>query len=136
VSERYNWTASDIAAHHQERGGTIPALPKAKGRIKPLGYANKTEAAYGAHLAAEQRAGAVLWWRYGSVTLRLADDTRFTPDFCVMLADSCELQFHEVKGFFREDAKIKIKVAAEMYPLTFLAVFKEPNGGWRYEDFS
>ncbi|MFX6258524.1 DUF1064 domain-containing protein, partial [Acinetobacter baumannii] len=45
---------------------------------------------------------------------------------------------HEVKGFWTDDARVKIKVAAEQYPLTFLAVkakAKKDGGGWAIETF-
>jgi hypothetical protein len=53
---------------------------------------------------------------YEAVTLKLAADTRYTPDFMVM-EDDGTITFVECKGFWRDDAKVKIKVAAEMYPM-------------------
>jgi hypothetical protein len=40
----------------------------------------------------------------------LAKDTFYTSDFMVMLADG-RLEAHEVKGFWQEDARAKIKIA-------------------------
>jgi hypothetical protein len=45
------------------------------------------------------------------------------------------VEFHEVKGgFWRDDAKVKIRVAAAMYPMfRFYSFFKQPKklgGGW------
>lgn len=48
-------------------------------------------------------------------TLKLADDTRYTPDFAVLQADG-QIVFYETKGFWRDDAKVKIKVAARQFP--------------------
>jgi hypothetical protein len=109
----------------------------ALGRLK-AGAMNKTEAAYGEHLEALKHAGRVLWYRFEGLKLRLADNTFYTPDFAVM-ASSGELECHEVKGFWQDDARAKIKVAAEMYPLRFVAVkvkAKKDGGGWAEEDFS
>lgn len=109
----------------------------ALGRLK-AGAMNKTEAAYGQHLEALKHAGAVVWYRFEGLKLRLADNTFYTPDFAVMAA-SGELECHEVKGFWQDDARAKIKVAAEMYPLRFVAVkvkAKKDGGGWAEEDFS
>ena len=50
-----------------------------------------------------------------------------------MLA-SGELEMHEVKGFWREDARLKIKVAAEQFPFRFVAVTKSKDG-WATEEF-
>jgi hypothetical protein len=109
----------------------------ALGRLK-AGAMNKTETAYAAHLDALKAAGAVAWWRFEGVKLRLADSTFYTPDFAVMLKDG-SLECHEVKGFWADDARAKIKIAAEMYPLRFIAVkvrAKKHGGGWATEDFS
>lgn len=94
---------------------------------------NKTEAAYDAHLKLLTHAGEVLWHRFEGVKLRLADKTFYTPDFAVMVADGV-LEMHEVKGFWEEDARVKIKVAADQYPFRFRAIKKAGNG-WGVEEF-
>lgn len=48
------------------------------------------------------------------ITLKLADDTRYTPDFSA-IGPNAEMIFFEVKGFFRDDAKVKLKVAARQH---------------------
>lgn len=109
----------------------------ALGRLKK-GELNKTEAAYGRHLEDLQIMGRVLWFRFEGVKLRLADNTFYTPDFAVMVADGT-MEMHEVKGFWQDDARAKIKIAAEMYPFRFIAVKvlpKKDGGGWSVEDFS
>ncbi len=82
----------------------------ALGRMK-AGAMNKTEAAYAQKLELHKRAGEVLWYAFEGVTLKLADGCRYTPDFAVMLADGV-IEMHEVKGYWTEDARAKIKVAA------------------------
>lgn len=109
----------------------------ALGRLK-AGAMNKTEAAYGQHLELLKRAGEVIWYRFEGIKLRLADLTFYTPDYAVMVA-SGQMEIHEVKGFWEDDAKVKIKVAAEMYPFKFLAVkvrSKKDGGGYSVENFS
>lgn len=109
---------------------------QALGRLK-AGALNKTEAAYQAHLAARQVAGEIAWFRFEGVKLRLADNTFYTPDFAVMRADGA-LEMHEVKGFWSDDARVKIKVAADAYPFRFIALRAEPKragGGWAVEEF-
>lgn len=107
----------------------------ALGRLK-VGQMNRTEAAYAEHL--ERIKGTVIaWYRFEGVKLRLADNTFYTPDFAVMLMDGT-MECHEIKGFWRDDAKVKIKVAAEMYPFRFLALKAKPKkdgGGWSVEEF-
>ncbi len=108
----------------------------ALGRMK-AGKMNRTEAAYAARLEELKAAGEILWHSFEGLTLRLADRTRYTPDFAVMRADGL-LELHEVKGFWRDDARVKIKVAAELFPFRFIAVkakSKKAGGGWSQEVF-
>ncbi len=109
----------------------------ALGRL-PAGTMNKTEAAYDAHLEAQQRARLVLWHKFEAIKLRLADNTFYSPDFLVLTSE-CRLECHEVKGFWQDDARVKIKVAASIYPFRFVAVTKRANkhgGGWSVEEFA
>jgi hypothetical protein len=109
---------------------------QALGRLK-VGTMNKTEAAYAATLDARRFAGEVAWFKFEGVKLRLADNTFYTPDFAVMLVDGA-LEMHEVKGFWQDDARAKIKIAADLYPMRFVAVSvksKKEGGGWSIECF-
>ena len=105
----------------------------ALGRLK-AGAMNKTEMAYEAHLKMRPD---IVWYRFEGVKLRLADATFYTPDFAVLLQNG-NFECHEVKGYWLDDARVKIKVAAEMYPFRFLAVTAKPKkdgGGWAVEEF-
>ncbi len=104
----------------------------ALGRLK-TGELNKTEAAYEAQLKLRLHAGEIVWYRFEGLRFQLAAATAYTPDFAVMLADGA-LECHEVKGKWEDDARVKIKVAAEMYPVRFVAV-KKTKEGWEYETF-
>ena len=109
----------------------------ALGRLK-RGQMNKTEAAYALHLEALKHAGIVLWWKFEGIKLRLADNTFYTPDFAVLAADSV-MELHETKGFWQDDARAKIKIAADQYPFRFKAFkaeVKKRGGGWIEESFS
>ena len=109
---------------------------RALGRMKP-GSLNQSEARYAAHLDAQALAGSVLWYRFEGIKLRLADNTFFTPDFAVMVA-SGEIELHEVKGFWEDDARAKMKIAADQYPFRFIAVTarsKKAGGWWAIEEF-
>lgn len=129
----------DLAFPRQpSRRGDTGAIRKmqALGRLKS-GQMNKTEAAYAKHLESRKAAGEILWYRFEGVKLRLADNTFYSPDFVVMLADGL-LECHEVKGFWHDDARVKIKVAADQYPMRFVAVkvrAKKHGGGWEIEGF-
>lgn len=106
---------------------------------------NKTEAAYAELLTARQLAGEVAGWMYEAVTLKLANDTRYTPDFLVQMADG-SVEFHEVKacrasGAFlaEDDARVKFKVAGEQFPIFVFRMCgllpRKSGGGWRVETY-
>jgi hypothetical protein len=51
------------------------------------------------------------------VKLRLADRTFYTPDFQVVNDATGEIELHEVKGgWIEDDAMVKFKTAAAMFP--------------------
>ena len=105
-----------------------------KGVRKVPGQMNKLETRYFNMLTGRKALGQILDFWYEPVTFKLAFDTRYTPDFMVMLNDGT-IVFHETKGWWEEDAKIKIKCAAEKFPFIFIGV-KSVSGGWEYENFS
>ena len=108
----------------------------ALGRLKS-GERNKLEASYEQYLECRKQAGEIQWYKFEGIKFRLADDCFYTPDFMVMMAD-CELQAHECKSIWRDDAKAKIKIASELYPFRFIAVYavpKKEGGGFCYEEF-
>lgn len=108
----------------------------ALGRLK-TGAMNKTEAAYAEHLDALRHHGEIVWFKFEGMKFRLADNTFYTPDFSVMRTGGA-LEMHEVKGFWQDDARAKIKIAADLYPFDFIAVkakTKRDGGGWSVEAF-
>lgn len=110
----------------------------AKGRLAS-GEMNKTERAYQKHLEALKFTGKISWYLFEGITLRLAKLTTIKPDFAVMLPDG-ELQLHDVKGhraIYQDDAKAKMKIAAELFPFRLFVVFprtEKVGGGWDIEE--
>jgi hypothetical protein len=137
------WTEQDLAELQARRLGALAAPPFklpandagafALGRL-PVGTMNKTEAAYDTYLWNLRHAGAILWHKFEPIKLRLADNTFFTPDFGVLPASNV-LELHEIKGHWQDDARVKIKVAAALYPFKFIAVTAKRGGGWDVEEF-
>lgn len=101
----------------------MKVLARAIPRHVPPGM-NQTEALYAEELATRKLVGDIIDFGFQRVTLKLAHDTRYTPDFDVQMPDGT-IEMHEVKGFWRDDAKVKIKVAARMFAYRFIAVRKE-----------
>ena len=89
---------------------------QALGRMKS-GKMNNTEKAYAQHLEIQKREGEINYYSFDGINLRLADNTFYKPDFLVMRADG-QLEIHEVKGFWTDDALVKIKVAADKFHLS------------------
>lgn len=101
---------------------------------------NKTEQAYAVALEGKLRRGEIEMYAFESVSLKLAEGTRYTPDFMVQMADNT-IEFHEVKAGrldkktqavvpLSEDAsKIKLKVAADKFPFRFVITFLH-RGEW------
>lgn len=115
-----------------------PAMAKARmprnGRTYETDAMNQTEARYAGRLDGLKHAGKIVAWAYEAVKLRLADRTFYTPDFLVVMTDG-SIEIHEVKGHWEDDARVKIKVAARMYPWFRFRAVKSARGGWETEDF-
>lgn len=98
---------------------------------------NGTERRRAVELEAMKRAGAIHDWRFESLTLVLAPGCRYTPDFLVIEHDG-GMRIEETKGFWRDDARAKIKVAARLFPwFRFSALRVRPQkdgGGWNVEE--
>lgn len=98
---------------------------------------NRTEQEHADHLQRLKIAGAIIDYRYEPFSLRLANNTFYIPDFLVVCADHFEI--HEIKGgFVREDARAKVKIAAEAFPWWTFHVFQKVGRGvraiWKKED--
>jgi hypothetical protein len=142
---------ANARAHAQyQKTGEGPKARQRGGRGKRLapGQMNRTEQAYAARLEGMRISGEVEWYKFGAVTFKLAEDTRLTCDFCVMLPD-LTIEFVDTKGrtkdkvkggykpWIEDDAKLKMKVAAEMFPFRFAVVWPDPTkpGGWGRKNY-
>lgn len=143
------WTDSQLADYRAKTGqAPAAAAPKpaatgpgeafyALGRMAK-GKFNKTEAAYAQLLDARKHDGSILWYQFEGIKLRLADKTFLTVDFAILLANG-QLQMHDVKGakaIFTDDARVKMKVAARLFPFEFCVVYprrQKDGGGWDVE---
>jgi hypothetical protein len=119
---------------------------KARGRPRHTrGEMNKTETAYEFELRKLCIAGEIVDYGFERIKFKLADNTYFEIDFYVVKND-LSLEFHEVKGAWKQkdgtykphwedDARVKIKVAAEQFPFfQFVGIAKTPTS-WMREEF-
>jgi hypothetical protein len=114
-------------------------------------YRSKWEREYHGILKAKFPAD---WIEFEPIRLKLAEKANYTPDFIVrkrrevqvgyvhpdsIFEETSQLTAYEVKGFWREAARVRIKVAARLFPwIRFIAVRKQKKkdgGGWVEEVF-
>lgn len=117
------------------------------GRVKGPRGMNKLEARFvqevlepwvKAGLAPGFGSGDIDRWHFEGITFKLAQRTRYTPDFFVAVDYGGGEQGFlciETKGFWREDARVKIKVAAEMFPEFSFFGARRIKREWIYERF-
>lgn len=130
-------------AHLWPRGGDDPAFPpKVEGKgqapapiVRPTPPAdgmNKLERRFSRFLDDLKADGRIVSWSFESVKLRLAGRCFYAPDFFVVMPDQ-HVTVIETKGFMRDDAAVKIKVAADMYShFMFLLARHDRKHGWTF----
>lgn len=109
----------------------------ALGRLK-VGEKNQTEQRYEDEvLKPGMIVGDILWYAFEGIKLRLADNTFLTVDYAVLPKDGM-LTMVDVKGaaaIVQEDARVKMRVAADTYPFAFQMAFPTKGGsGWTIKD--
>lgn len=155
---RHRWTSADLAraqGWQLAQGGGADAAPNLAPRPNqapglnaphdPLAGATQLERRYAAWLDQEQAAGRVVAWRYEPFRLVLSPGKRLAwlVDFGVVTTTGLELvetkPLNRKNGralFVREDSKIKVKAAAELYrgwPFLIVVCWPLPGGGWGKE---
>ncbi len=111
-----------------------------KGHRSERGKMNKTETRYSELLKAQKLAGEIADYWFEPLSLRLSrpakgQPARYSPDFLILMPDGTTI-FDDVKGtgIDNEASIVRIKVAAELYPLWVFRIAKErrkrDGGGW------
>jgi len=89
---------------------------------------NKGETRYARGIEYLRLEGRILWWGFQALKLRLGGGAWYTPDFTV-ITRSGAIECHEYKGHWEEAARVRIKVAASLYPwIKFVIVKGNRNG--------
>lgn len=95
---------------------------------------NKTEKRFALWLELDPN---VSFWKFEAIKFRIAKNTYYTPDFWVVMKDGT-YRVYEVKGFWRDDARVKWKAVAAQWPefRWFTArIRKAPKEGWELEEY-
>ncbi len=107
-----------------------PKPLKQKGRLRQNADGlNKLERAFANHLR-ERDCGARIYEQ--AITLRIANGCRYTPDF--ITTNEWATEGWEVKGFMRDDAAVKLKVAASLYPWIKFHLVSRKKGEWQIQE--
>ncbi len=116
-----------------------PAPTKARLRQKKA-LLNKTETAFLAWITDQggENYGPIL---SQALTLRIANGCRYTPDFIRIWKYDVNSEItaysilaYEVKGFMRDDAAVKLKVAASIYPWIKFHLVTKKKGSWLIQE--
>jgi len=133
IPQRFHAEIMGQLLKHEPKANTDVSMPPAGPRLRQdTKGLNKTEQEFLGYLEGRY-VGRTIYAQ--AVTLSLANGVRYTPDFfCAQLGPTNKPIFWETKGFMRDDASIKIKVAARVHPwASFYLVTKIPKkkgGGW------
>jgi hypothetical protein len=141
-------TPAEAAALERRPGVVVgrPAapVPRARGRSQrhTPGVQNQLEARYEREvlIPAKLSGGVVDYW-FEAITLKLADGARYTPDYLVLDSDLV-VELVDTKARWsngqiaREDALLKMKFAAQRFPLfRFVAAVWDTKAGWSRKEF-
>ena len=106
---------------------------KLNAKLREREWASKLERDYSLVLKAQQQAAEIAWWAYEPISFRIGAGASYCPDFVVLRANG-ELEAHECKGFRREAAIVRIKVAARMVPWCRFVLVTRDRRGWHLEE--
>lgn len=112
-----------------------PRLPPVAAKKKRRGVLNGLESLYHDRLLVQVALNEIRFvLEHESIALRIANGAQFRPDFPVIALDGV-LEFHECKGFWREAARVRIKVAARAFPHFRFFGVRRIRGEWKWERF-
>lgn len=138
-----DWTPEQVEAHNAKVAGTtLPALPKktfprvtvdaAQRPSTDEAKLNKTETDYLAILRAKP---TVRWIGIQAITFKLADNCRYTPDFCIITEDNRFIAIDTKGKHIWEDSKIKMKMAARIFTWVRFVIAQKKAGKWSEYEF-
>lgn len=94
-------------------------------------YRSKWEQQYAEHLELRRMAGQIRAWDYEPWRILIGVDAWYTPDFRLLMPDG-SIHWHEVKGYRREAAIVRIKAAALAHPNETFVLVTKKGGQWDF----
>lgn len=113
-------------------GQTTAASASAPRSTDPRDRMTKAEQHMADVLDLRKRQGEIVEWWFECMTFRVgAGRTHYRPDFVALLADG-SIEAIEVKGrHIWDDAKVKFKTAAMLYPFARWRMMQLVDGEWK-----
>jgi hypothetical protein len=137
------WTAQGpigLTVENPSKHAKTRAMQSLKEREERM---NKTERRYAAYLEQQKQAGAILFYKFEAIKLRIGPDCFWNVDFLVVDKDGY-VELHDTKAYWKskgrvhveDDARVKMVAAAhtEFPVFTVLAVW-EKDGEWHKKVF-
>ena len=90
---------------------------------------NKWEARYADRLRGMQAAGDIVAFDFEALKFNLGHRCWYCPDFVVTMPDG-RVECHEVKGFMRDDAAVKLKSVARRFSAFRFRLARIVKGQW------
>lgn len=114
--------------------------PLEKARAKPTKpsvrpwhpYRSKFEADYAKRLQLQLAIGMIRGFAYEADSLEIGLGARYTPDFRVRQLSGA-VEYLEIKGYRREAAMVRLRVAAKLYPQFRFVLVTKVAGRWKHE---
>jgi hypothetical protein len=137
-------SAAELRRMAAERGVLPSTMPQDASKatkapsVRPWHpYRSKWEADYARCLELQRSAGYILAWSYEPVRLLIGAKAYYTPDFLVFTREQSNRhddsrEFHEVKGYRREAAMVRLKAAALRYPDDTFVLVTKKDGQWHH----
>ena len=114
----------------RKQGASRSKGPKAPS-VRPWGmFRSKWEAEYAYRLNIQKAAGLVLGWEYEPRSFTIGVGAKYTPDFMVVMSADGLPEWHEVKGYRREAAIVRLKAAALAHPDERFILVTKKRGQW------
>lgn len=111
------------------RGCQRPEKNESGGILGSDSRMNKWETRYAERLLGMQAAGEIVGCDFEAMKFNLGFRCWYCPDFVVTLPDG-RIECHEVKGFMRDDAAVKLKSAARRFPAFRFRLARIVKGEW------
>lgn len=100
-------------------GRTTPERRALQSTINHREYKSGLERRYAEFLESRKILREIIVWQYEGIRLQLGGGATFMPDFAIIRRDEPDgrriTELHEVKGFWREAAKVRMKVAVDRW---------------------